>query len=58
MRHLQKNWDGYGAATQQPTTIELAGEFVTLLEMLLRKRGGEPAGLHVCPTRLGGELIE
>jgi hypothetical protein len=58
MRLLGENWDGYGAAAPQAHVIELAREFVGLIEVLLRKRADVPSPLHVSPTRIGGVLIE
>ncbi|MFO0965611.1 MAG: hypothetical protein U0793_08520 [Gemmataceae bacterium] len=57
MRGLNENWDGYGAAAPRGEIVELAREFVALIEALTRKRG---AGweIHVSPTRVGGVLIE
>jgi hypothetical protein len=58
MRLLEENWDGYGAAAPQAHVVELAREFVGLMEALLRKRAAAPCLLHVNPTRTGGILIE
>lgn len=58
MRLLGENWDGYGAAAPQAHVIELAREFVNLIETLLRKRTETPGPVHVSPTRTGGILIE
>jgi hypothetical protein len=58
MRCLGDNWDGYGAAAPQATAIDLAQEFVGLLEALLSKSTAQPCTLHVSPTRVGGVLIE
>lgn len=57
MRNLGENWDGYHAAAPEPNVIDLAQEFVGLIEFILRQR---PAGsnLHVSPTRAGGVLLE
>ena len=55
---LAENWDGYGAAAPDGQTIELAREFVGLMEALLQKRGVGSNVLHVSPTRTGGALIE
>lgn len=58
MRLMSENWDGYGAAAPEGHVIELAGEFVGLIEALLRKRATGAAIVHVNPTRIGGVLIE
>ena len=58
MSQLGENWDGYGAAAPESHVIELAGEFVGLIEALLRKRAADAAVVHVSPTRVGGVLIE
>ena len=58
MRLLSANWDGYGAAVPEGPVIELAGEFVGLIEALLRNRAVDAAIVHVSPTRIGGVLIE
>ena len=58
MRLLKENWDGYGAAAPSVNVLELAREFVSLIEALLRKHAGASAVLHVSPTRTGGVLIE
>src|SRR5206468_1076426 len=57
MRNLPENWDGYGAATPNPSVLELAREFAGFLEMILRKFAASPFELHVSPTRVGGVLI-
>jgi hypothetical protein len=58
MRQLNENWDGYGAAVPRDDVIEVAAEFVNLMEALLRKRSAMPPVIHVSPTRTGGILIE
>jgi hypothetical protein len=58
MRLLEENGDGYGAVAPQAHVVELAREFVGLIEALLRKRAATPGILHVSPTRTGGILIE
>jgi hypothetical protein len=58
MRGLAENWDGYGAASPQARIVDLAQEFVGLLEVVLPKSAIDPEGLHVSPTRIGGVLID
>jgi hypothetical protein len=58
MCQLGENWDGYGAAAPQAHVIELAREFVSLIEIVLRTRAAAPEAPHVSPTRTGGILIE
>ena len=58
MRLLSENWDGYGAAAPEGHVVDLAGEFVGLIEALLRKSAADAAIVHVSPTRIGGVLIE
>jgi hypothetical protein len=58
MRSLMENWDGYGAAVPVATAIDLAQEFVSLLETMLKKPTSSSCELHVSPTRNGGILIE
>jgi hypothetical protein len=58
MRRLAENWDGYGAASPQANVIDLAQEFVGLLEAVLQKSSSGPTILHVSPTRIGGVLID
>lgn len=58
MRNLMENWDGYGATVPAATAIDLAQEFVGLVETMLRKSTPDSCTLHVSPTRLGGVLIE
>ncbi len=58
MRHLSENWDGYGAAAPEGKVIDLAQEFVRLLDAMLAKSSGAPAEFHVSPTRVRGILIE
>ena len=58
MRRLAENWDGYGAASPQANVVDLAQEFVGLLEAVLRKSPAGPTILHVSPTRIGGVLID
>jgi hypothetical protein len=57
MRHLPENWDGYGADVINPGAIELAKEFVSLMEVV-RLRIGNGDDLFVSPTRVGGVLID
>jgi hypothetical protein len=58
MRCLAENWDGYGAAAPQAKLIELAKEFVGLIEAMLRKSTADSGLVHVSPTRVGGILID
>jgi hypothetical protein len=58
MRRLAENWDGYGAASPQANVIDLAQEFVGLLEAVFRKSPSGATILHVSPTRIGGVLID
>jgi hypothetical protein len=58
MAGLAENWDGYGAAVPDGQIIELAEEFVRLMEALLANRSAGSCTLHVSPTRIGGVLIE
>jgi hypothetical protein len=58
MRSLAENWDGYGAASPAATAIDLAQEFVGLIEAMLKKNTSSIGVLHVSPTRTGGILIE
>jgi hypothetical protein len=58
MRLMGENWDGYGAAAPQAGVIELAEEFVSLLNALLQNRSPNQIAVHVSPTRVGGVLIE
>jgi hypothetical protein len=58
MRRLAENWDGYGAASPHANVIDLAQEFVGLLEAVLQKSSSGPTILHVSPTRIGGVLID
>lgn len=58
MRQLAENWDGYGAAPPQSHVIDLAREFVSLVEALLQRREVRPGVVHVSPARTGGVLIE
>ena len=58
MRRLGENWDGYGAAAPQEKIIDLAREFVGLLDALLARCSAAPAELRVSPTRVGGVLID
>jgi hypothetical protein len=57
MRRLGENWDGYGAAAPQAKIIDLAHDFIALLDMLA-KSSAAPAELRVSPTRVGGILID
>jgi len=58
LRNLGENWDGYGAAAPQVSVINLAQEFVRLIEAVLKKAKTAPGALHVNPTRIGGVLID
>lgn len=58
MRSLMENWDGYGAAIPSGTVIDLAQEFVSLVEAKWKKAVSNSCVLHVSPTRIGGVLIE
>ena len=58
MRGLPENWDGYGAAAPEPQVIDLATEFVGMLEAVFNGRALPPDAIHVSPTRVGGVLIE
>ncbi|HVA48503.1 MAG TPA: hypothetical protein VNH11_19215 [Pirellulales bacterium] len=58
MRQLTENWDGYGAAAPQGHVIELAREFVHLIETVQKRRAAAADSLHVSPTRTGGVLVE
>lgn len=58
MCQLEENWDGYGAAVPPAHVIELAREFVKLIETVLEKRLPAVDALHVSPTRTGGVLVE
>ena len=58
MRPLGENWDGYGAAAPHANVIDLAQEFVALVEALMVKTANDSWTLHVTPTRVGGVLID
>ena len=58
MRHLAENWDGYSAAPPPAHVVELAHEFVQLVDMVLRKHGAASGTVCVSPTRIGGVLVE
>jgi hypothetical protein len=58
MRRLEENWDGYGAAPPRAGVIDLAQQFIRLIEALLRKSSTDPGVLHVSPTRIGGILVD
>lgn len=58
MRSLAENWDGYGAAAIQSDVVDLADEFVGLIEAMLKNHAPLSRELHVSPTRVGGVLIE
>jgi hypothetical protein len=58
MRSLAENWDGYGAAAPSATVIDLAQEFVRLVETMLKKNTSCSRVVYVSPTRNGGVLIE
>ncbi len=57
MRRLGENWDGYGAAAPQAKIIDLARDFIGLLDAYTRPSTA-PAEFHVSPTRIGGILID
>ena len=56
MRSVKENWDGYQAAAPCPIAIDLARDFVRLIEAVLR--GDRALTLHVGPTPPGGILID
>lgn len=58
MRSMRENWDGYGADAPAPAAIDLAQEFVGLIETMWKKSTANSCALHVSPTRNGGVLIE
>ncbi len=58
MRRLGENWDGYGAAAPQAKVIDLAQEFIDLLDAMIVRFSVAPAEFHVSPTRVGGILID
>ncbi len=58
MRCLGENWDGYGAAAPQAKVIDLAQEFIDLLNAMIARFSVTPAEFHVSPTRVGGVLID
>ena len=58
MLQLGENWDGYGAAAPQAHVVELAHEFVQLIDTVLRKHGAASGTVCVSPTRIGGVLVE
>lgn len=58
MRGVAENWDGYGAAAPSATAIDLAQEFVGLIETMWEKSTMSSYALHVTPTRNGGVLID
>lgn len=58
MRNLSENWDGYGAAPPQTHVIEMAREFVRLMEAEQRRCASGVNPPHVSPTRIGGGLVE
>lgn len=58
MGSLAENWDGYGAAAPGTDVIELAEEFVGLMEIMRSKSVADASVMHVSPTRVGGVLIE
>jgi hypothetical protein len=57
MRSLVEYWDGYDGAAPDGSVLDLAEEFVALLQAL-QKSSPQPPSLHVNPTRVGGVLIE
>ena len=58
MRRLGENWDGYGAAAPRAGIVDLAQEFIRLIEALLRKSSTGAGTLQVSPTRIGGILVD
>lgn len=58
MCELGENWDGYGAAAPEAHVVELAREFVRLIEAMLKNRSAASYAVHVSPTRIGGVLVE
>ena len=56
MRGVGENWDGYHAAAPCATAIDLARDFVQLIEAVLR--GSRALPLQVAPTPPGGVLID
>jgi hypothetical protein len=58
MRCLGENWDGDRGAAPRPEVINLAQDFVSLIEAVRRVSGPNGETLHVSPTRTGGVLIE
>lgn len=58
MRLLNENWDGYGAAAPQSKAIDLAQDFIGLLELLRKASAPGEKALYVSPTRTGGVQIE
>ena len=44
MRHLGENWDGYGAAAPQAKIIDLAQEFISLLDAIEHETELSPDG--------------
>jgi hypothetical protein len=58
MRNLEENWDGYGAAAPAAPAIDLAQEFVGLIETMWKKATSSWCALYVSPTRIGGVLLE
>ncbi len=58
MRCLSENWDGYGGAPPRPQAIDLAQDFVRLLEVLRKASEPNAQALYVSPTRTGGVQID
>ena len=56
MRGMGENWDGYHAAAPCTSAIDLARDFVRLVEAV--RRGPQALPLHVSPTPPGGVLID
>ncbi len=56
MRGVGENWDGYHAAAPCAAAIDLALDFVRLIEAV--RRGSRALPLHVGPTPPGGVLID
>lgn len=58
MRQIGENWDGYGAAAPHANALDLAQEFVALVEAMHSKTKSRGWDIHVAPTRIGGVLID
>ncbi len=57
MRSLRENWDGYQGLAPSNDVIDVATEFVHLLEAI-RGRDPNASEVFVCPGRNGGVLVE